>query len=392
VFHAFRKNAGMFWTVLLGLAALFWVIQCVVMARGIRRLPRLADASPLPPSDCPRVSIIFSARDEAEKLPRALKTMLALDYPDYEVVAVDDRSRDATPQILDDAARRDPRLRVVHVAELPAGWLGKTHGLQCGYEASTGEWLLFTDADVRFAPDILRRALPVARARRWDHLTLFAWLELDGFWEKTVLLYFGLSLLMYIQPWRVPDPRSRRFAGVGSFQLVRRAAYEGSGTHKRLAMEVVDDLKLGKIIKQAGFRSGVGVGPGYVTLRWHQGLANIVRGVTKNFFAASNYSLSFVAFQIVGLLAVSVVPFLGVFLEEGWARAFAAVAVLGAALLQGGAAREVKISPLYGLAHPLGALVFAYMLLRSTVVTLWRGGVVWRDTFYPLDELRKGLV
>ncbi len=128
-------------------------------------MPSLADVDPLPDAECPSVSILFAARDEAEKLPGALATFLALDYPNYEVIAVDDRSEDATGAILKAAARRDTLLKCVRVDKLPAGWLGKPHALEQAYEHASGEWLIFTDADVHFAPDLLRRAIALADAR-----------------------------------------------------------------------------------------------------------------------------------------------------------------------------------------------------------------------------------
>lgn len=382
----------MFSTIFFGLVALFWVLTAAQFLRGMPRLPKLADAAPLPDAECPRVSVIFSARNEAERIAGAVQTMLALDYHNYEVVAVNDRSTDATPRILEDLAGRHPHLKVVHVTELPAGWLGKTHGLQRGYEAATGDWLLFTDADIRFSPDVLRRAMRVARERGWDHLVLLGGMELESFGEKALMTFFMLSFTMFIQPWSVPNPKSRYFAGVGYFQLLRRAAYVQSGTHQKLAMEVVDDMKLGKIIKRAGFRSGVGIGHNHLQVRWHSGVRNIVRGVEKNFFAGAYFSLPLVALQIAAVLACNFLPFVAVFVVDGWARVLAAMAALVAAVLHGATARNARCSPLLGLTHPFGALLFTYMLARSTVITLRKGGIVWRDTFYSLRDLRKGSV
>jgi hypothetical protein len=382
----------MFWTILLAFVALFWIVTGLLLARGVARLPKLSAAEPLPDGKCPRVSIIFSARDEEEKLPRALEAMLALNYPDFEIIAVNDRSSDRTGSILDAAAQRDPRLKVVHIRELPRGWLGKPHGLQRGFEASTGEWLIFTDGDVRFAPDLLRRSLGVAQKNGWDHLTLLGRLELEGFWEKSVITYFAMGFTARFRPWRVSDAKSSAFMGVGTFQLVRREAYERSGTHRKLAMEVIDDMKLGKIIKQAGARSGVGLAEDSVVVRWHAGIGNIIRGVEKNFFAGANYSLLQAGAQLLSIVLMSMLPFAGVFVLDGWARVFAAAAALTSAAIHGATAHNAKASWLYGLAHPLAALVFAYMLVRSTALTLWQGGIVWRGTFYRLDELRKGVV
>src|SRR5881275_317003 len=231
---------------LFGLIALFWVTYGLRVAYGATRLPWVRDFLPAPDANCPRISLLFAARDEEEKLPAALATLMEIDYPELEVVAVDDRSQDATGRILDEFAAAHPRLRVVHVDTLPKGWLGKPHALQKAYEASTGEWLLFTDADVRFKPDVLRRAIALAKARNFEHLTLMGDVEMVGFWETVLITFFGMAFNIAIDPYRVANPHSRAYMGVGAFQLLRRAAYEASGMHRRLAMEVVDDMKLGK--------------------------------------------------------------------------------------------------------------------------------------------------
>ena len=377
---------------LFGWIALFWLTHGLRVAYGAMRLPWVRDFPPAPDAECPRVSILFSARNEAEKLPAALATLMEMDYPDFEVVAVDDRSQDRTGQILDAFRAAHPRLRVVHLDRLPEGWLGKPHGLQKAYEACSGEWLLFTDADVRFKPDVLRRAISLEKAHRLAHLTLFGDVEMVGFWEPVLVTFFGLGFHLGTDPSQAANPRSSRYVGVGAFQLVRRSAYQASGTHRRLAMEVVDDMKLGKIVKQAGFRSGCAVAQNFVAVRWHAGVGNLVRGVTKNFFAGAGYDLRLVALQVAVLLMMDILPFAGVFLGHGWIFRCSATAAGIALGFHAGVAWVMRVSPLYALTHPLGALLFCYMLLRSTVVTLWQGGIVWRDTFYPLDDLKRGVV
>ena len=381
-----------FGLIFFGLIAVFWLTHGLRIAYGAIQLPWVKDFPPLNDAECPRVSILFAARDEAEKLPAALATLMEIDYPHLEVVAVDDRSRDATGRILDEFAAAHPRLRVVHVNKLPAAWLGKPHALQKAFEASTGDWLIFTDADVRFKPDLLRRAMTMALRCKADHLTLLCDVEMVGFWETLLITFFGLGFHLGAEPSRASDPRSSRYIGVGAFQLLRRAAYEACGTHRRLAMEVVDDMKLGKLVKQAGFRSICGVAQDFVVVRWHAGLGNLVRGVTKNFFASAGYNLGVVAAQLTGLLMMSVAPFLALFFVHGWMRAFCAIAVVIAVCFHAGVAVVMRVSPLYALTHPIGGLLFSYMLLRSTVVTLRQGGIVWRDTFYPLNELKRGVV
>ncbi len=377
---------------LFGFVALFWLTYGLRVAYGAIRLPWVKDFPPAPDAECPRISILFAARDEEEKLPAALATLMQIDYPGLEVVAVDDRSQDATGRILDEFAATHPRLRVVHEERLPEGWLGKTHALQKAYEASLGEWLLFTDADVRFNPDVVRRVVSLVKAQNLDHLSLLGDVEMVGFWEKVLITFFGLGFHLAADPSRVGNRRSSRYVGVGAFQLLRRSAYETSGTHRRLAMEVIDDMKLGKIVKQAGFRSGCAVAQDLVAVRWHAGVGNLVRGVTKNFFAGAGYDLRLVTVQLAVLLVMDILPFVGVVFGHGWIRAFSAIAVLIALSFHVGVAWVMRVSPLYALTHPLGAALFFYMLLRSTVVTLRQGGIVWRDTFYSLEELKRGVV
>ena len=356
------------------------------------RLPWLSDTTPIGSQDAPLISVIFAARDEAEKMPAAIATLLAQDYPRFEVIAVNDRSTDQTSAILHESERASRNLIVTDIASLPPGWLGKPHALVAGFEKSSGDWLVFTDADVHFAPDVLRRAVALVTRRQWDHLTLFASVEMRGFWETAAISYFGLGFIFGNEPWLAANPRSARYVGVGAFQLVRRAAYEKCGGHARLRMDVIEDMKLGKLIKTAGFRSGVAVGQDMVHVRWHSGVHNVIRGVTKNMFAAVHYNLFFAVAAMLLSVTMSILPFFGLVFATGWACVFAGIAAGTAVLIHGAMLLSTDASSLYGLTHPLGALLFCWMIGRSAIETLWRGGVVWRDTFYPLKELRKGMV
>lgn len=380
-----------FWSICFALVTLAWIVQGLRSILGLRRLPHVRDEAALPAAQCPSVTIVFAARDEEEKLPGALESLLAMDYPGLQVIAVNDRSADATGDILDAAEARDGRLRTIHVRELPDGWLGKTHALDCGAREAQSEWLLFTDADVHFSPDALRRAMGLALREKADHLTLLAQMVVRGFWEKVVMPYFGLGFVFGSEMWRVPEPRSKRYMGVGAFQLVRRAAYEACGGHKSLALEVIDDMKLGRMLKRAGYRSRLAFSDESVRVRWHAGLGNLVRGVEKNFFAGVEYRLWAVVLAIAVNLLVSVAPMAGVLLAAGWTRIFAGTAMIAGMAVEALLVRVISASvpPVYAVFHPLGALIFDTMLARSAAITLWNGGIRWRGTFYPLERLRK---
>ena len=374
------------------LIAAFWIFCGLRVAFGAASLPEIKNTPAAEDSDCPAISLIFAGRDEEEKLPAALATLAAVDYPQLEMIGVDDRSQDATARILDEFAAAHSRFRAIHVSELPSGWLGKPHALQKGYESSRGKWLLFTDADVRFEPSALRRAVTMAKQGNLDHLTLLADVEMHGFWETTMTSFFWLAFHIGSDPQRVSNPKSRAYVGVGAFQLLRRSTYEAIGTHRRLAMEVVDDMKLGKLVKAGGFRSGAGRAGKFVALRWHVGMGNVIRGVTKNFFAAFGYSLAFAMTAVAGMFAVNVAPFIGVFAGQGWTRILSVISVAIALAIHATGDVMNGVSPLYALTHPIGAILFCYMIARSVAVTLWNGGVTWRGTFYPLKDLRRGVV
>ena len=372
--------------------AVFWILTAILSYRGMARIPVLTQVTPFDGTSFPRVSILFAARDEAVKLSEALASLLALDYPNYEVIAVDDRSEDATLEILNNFAQRDARLKVVHISELPQGWLGKPHALEMAYRESSGEWLVFTDADVQFAPDLLRRSLALIKQERSDHLTLLAGLDLRGFWEPTAVGYLGVCFALGVRPWRVSNPKSKVYMGVGAFQMIRRSTYEATGTHRRLAMEVLDDMKLGKLVKQNGFRSGVAPSENFLRIRWQEGIGNVIKGMTKNMFAGFDFNIARTLLGVAGILVISVLPILGVFFARGPAQIAAGVAAAVAMLFEAQLMTQAKASRWFGVTHALGAMIVCYIIVRSMVVTLGRGGVVWRGTFYALEELKRGLV
>ena len=344
----------------------------------------------------PRMSIIVPARNEAEHIEAALLSLLHLDYPDYELIVVNDRSEDATGAILDRmcdewcASSESSRhlLGVLHVSELPHGWLGKVHAMWKAAQQATGEWLLFTDADVVFRPDALRRALIYADREQADHVVLFPTMIMKGMGERTMMAFFQSQFVFAHRPWKVADPKSRDSIGVGAFNLVRRPVYESVGTYAALRMAVLDDMMFGELIKQHGFRQRCVFGRDLLRLRWVIGVMGMVRGLTKNFFAILRFNVAFAVVAICGVLLINTGPFVGIWLAHGWARAGYAAALLAIAAMYRGMATRSDIPAWYFFLHPVGTLLFAFAMLRSVVVTLARGGIVWRGTFYSLQELK----
>lgn len=405
--------------------ALAWVSRIIDAAIG---MPSVADISlpewnrnPVTPGGNPRVSIIVPARNEEETVEASLRSLLALDYDNYEVIAVNDRSTDRTGEIMEEMrashpcakdaqewatlesqmphpvaqkATRvgQPILRVIHHGELPAGWLGKPHAMWTGTNAATGEWLLFTDADVMFKPDSLRRAVAYAEAERADHLVLFPQMIMKTPGEFMMIAFFQTMFVFGHRPWKVADPTTKDHMGVGAFNLIRRSAYQSVGTYEALRMEVLDDMKLGKVVKEAGFRQRNVFGTDLISIRWANGAMGVVDNLTKNFFAVLSFQWWRTLISAFGLAFLNLMPFLGVWLAHGWARLPYAIALFAMFAVYIGMSWRSPVPPYYFLLHPVSTALFVYTLFRSMGLTLWNDGIVWRGTRYPLEELRKGMV
>lgn len=379
------------------LLAVIWLSRVIDTSLGVRGLVNITrpewNRNPATPSGNPRVTIVVPARNEETAIRQALSQMLALDYDNYEVIAVDDRSTDRTGEIMDEvAANTEGKFKIIHIHDLPAGWMGKAHAMWSAAKLATADWILFTDADVMFRPDCLRRAIAYAEAERADHLVLFPRTIMKRPGEKMMLAFFQLMFVFGHRPWKVADPKAKDHIGVGAFNLVRRKVYEAVGTYEALRFEVVDDMKLGKVIKNAGFRQRNVLGEDLLELHWAQGALGVVRNLTKNFFAV----MSFQAWRAIGFCFaaafINIMPFAGVFLAHGWARLPYAISLLCLLFLYVGMSLFSDVRPWYLLLHPLATLLFIYTMLRSMFFALRNNGVEWRGTIYPLEDLRHGLV
>src|ERR1700676_4697305 len=344
----------------------------------------------------PRVSIIVPARNEEQDIEQSLTRLLELAYNNYEVIAVNDRSTDHTGEIMERvAANRSVgttgRLRVIHHQELPSGWLGKTHAMWTATNQATGDWLLFTDADVLFKPDSLRRAVAYAEAERADHLVLFPQMIMKRPGEYMMIAFFQTMFVFGHRPWKVADPKSKDHMGVGAFNLIRRSVYQSVGTYEALRMEVLDDMKLGKVVKNAGFSQRNVFGGDLISIRWAQGARGVVDNLTKNFFAVLSFQWWRTLISACGLAFLNFGPFLGVFLAHGWARLPYSVALASMFSIYIGMSWRSAVPAYYFLLHPVSTTLFIYPLLRSMILTLWNDGIEWRGTKYPLEDLRRGM-
>lgn len=385
---------ALLWTVLNWLIALAWMSRVIYWLYHVRRVPnllRLEHAGKMPKG---RLSVIVPARNEARSIRKSIESLLQATGVDLEIIAVDDRSTDGTGAILDhlavEARAEGKRLDVVHVTVLPAGWTGKAHAMAVAAAQSTGEWLLFTDADVLFREDALRRALSFAEEENADHLVVLPTPICKQPGERMMMSFLYAMGIWGPRAWKVPDARARRDSiGIGAFNMVRRPAYQAIGGWEALRMEVLEDVRMGYVLKQAGYTARVVTGRGLVRVRWARGAFGVVRNLTKNSFAAFRFRTGPLLVACCGVAILCLLPFVAM-LEGGVSAQIPSLFTFASlALLYLFTSRNANAAFGYVLLFPIAAALVLFSMLRSAFFTLARRGVVWRGTFYPMAELRK---
>ncbi len=369
-----------------------WLIAVALplFAHWWRRLPRLAPLI-VEPDHWPSISVVVTAKDEGPHIADCLSSLLESDYPDFELIAINDRSSDETGPAIDRLAATDPRIRPLHIEELPADWLGKNHAMWRGAQAAQGDFILFTDGDILYQPETIRLAVAFALAHRLDHLTLAPSMLSGSYAESSLVSFFALIFAAATQAWLTRLATRHIYVGVGAFNLVQRDAYERSGGHIPLRYDVADDLKLGQLLKRHGCRADMLMAGHYLKVRWQKSAWATITGLEKNGFAGLGYSIPRACLGIAAACVFLYSPLVALAVVPGpstWgfaaALALAHICYAGGAILFG--ARPWVLPCLL----PASAgILFAF--IRSMVITLRQGGVRWRDTFYPLSELRRRL-
>jgi cellulose synthase/poly-beta-1,6-N-acetylglucosamine synthase-like glycosyltransferase len=393
------------------LLAIGWLWQLVLW---VRNSPRLADLTQLPteqpeqfaprptdPASIPDLTVIVPACNEEACIGATLRSLLASRGIRLQIIAVDDRSTDRTGSIMDsimtstmeavgmEASQQvtGHTLQVLHVRELPHGWLGKPHAVAIAAEAAQADWILFTDGDVLFAPEALTMALRYALSEHADHLVLMPHWIISSFGEAAMHGAIHALTTWTFRPWRVADPNARDFIGVGAFNLVRRSTYQAIGGFAALRMEVIEDLRFGWMVKRAGYRQRFALGSGLASVRWSHGAWGVVRNLEKNLFALHRYRVGPTLLTCLGLAVQIVFPIVALWIG-GWSRTAAIVLYACVTGIYIASRNFTRVSVAYVLVYPLAVSLFLFAMLRSMTLALLRGGVVWRGTLYPLKDLR----
>ena len=375
---------------------LVWVAMALITAYSHRRILSLEAAGSPADSDppLPRLSVVVAARNEQRGVEQALTSLLGVDYPDYEVIFVDDRSDDRTGEIADRMSAGDGRLKVIHVRELPAGWFGKNHACWRGALAASGDLILFTDGDVVFGPAALARGARHLLRNGLDHVAVLPALAITGALLQASVIVWHWGVHVTARPWKVRDPRSTASFGVGAYNLFRADSYHAIGGHERVALRPDEDYQLGRLVKLSGLRSEFLRAESSLRCEWYRSVRGLLRGTEKNLFAFTGYRITTVLVDTAGLLWTGVAPaFLGVALAaaDTLAAALFAASAMVAWGLAVSLARACRFPWWTGLLLPVASLVMAYGWWRSVFVTL-RRGVAWGGPSIPLSELRRARI
>jgi chlorobactene glucosyltransferase len=349
-----------------------------------------------PPADAPLISILVPARNEARNIQRCVSGLLAQTYPNFELIVLDDRSTDATPEMLLALSQKDPRLKVLAGEDLPEGWAGKPHALYQAARQARGEWLCFVDADTFVDSQALSSVFAKAQAIGADLFTIMTAQEVESFWERTVLPLVFTALSVGFSPRKVNDPHRKDAIANGQFIFIKRSVYQAIGGHATLKNSIVEDKDLAVLVKRSGYRLVIADGHQVAQTRMYHSLPEMWEGWTKNIYLGLSGSpgmlLLGAAGALLNLVAALALP---LWLLAGllwWATAPASLAWLVAAeaallwgyliLWRAVALRAMQIPIAYAFTIPLGAGIFAAMMLASTWKVLSGQGVTWKGRKY----------
>ena len=352
-----------------------------------------------PPPHAPLISVCIPARNEERNIRASVEAVLSQDYPNFELIVLDDRSTDSTRSILTDITSHDSRLHIISGSDLPAGWAGKPHALFQASASARGEWLCFVDADTFLAPETLSSCYAKALETNADMFTIMTFQILGTFWEKTVMPLVATALSVGFSPRKVNDPTTKDAIANGQFIFIKRSVYYAIGGHESVKDSIVEDKAISEQVKWNGYRLIVADGTKVAKTRMYTSLSEMWEGWTKNIFLGLRDQTALLWLGIFGIflniiaaLFLPIWPFLGLYWYFNGGQWMALTVVFEAILFwtyliyaRARVAVNVKISPWYALTIPLGAGIFGAMMLTSVWKAISRKGVTWRGRVYHIQ-------
>ncbi len=380
-------------TVYLIVNMISWLIRHRFLSLSVRKLKYLSSKTDIPPDfEFPRVSVIVSARNEERNIRRCIESLLKQDYPNLEIIAVNDRSTDRTGEILKEFAKNSGgKLKVIEIDDLPSGWFGKHHAMHQASMVANGEYLLFTDADCIFiCPSTITAAVLYSVQNGIDLLSVFPRLDLDTFWEKLIQPMCSIILMIWFRPERANSKRRKTAYANGAFMLFSRKAYDKVGGHQAVRDKICEDMALAKRVKEGGFRLYVIHNRDLYRTKMYETLKDTIVGWSRIFFGSFD-SLVKVILAILLLTVMSLLPYvilLIVFIKgcvSGWIlpHSVSTIGVWSILVIVAQISVVIRFCPLfgvswyYGFLYPLAAF-FAFLVLGNTILRFLVGKVEWK--------------
>ncbi|MHC4441222.1 MAG: glycosyltransferase family 2 protein [Planctomycetota bacterium] len=395
----------MFWTVLLGLVALVWLSRHSAVNQAQReQTPLNSDSYAGPPDNPPFVSVLIAAKDEEANIETAVRSMLAQDYPNFELIAIDDRSSDRTGEILESIKTEQPegKLQVIHIQKLREGWFGKNNAMREGVERARGQWLCFSDADCKQTSNrTLSMAVGHVLEENIDFLSVLPRLETQSLWERIIQPVCGAVMVLWFNPKKVNHPDHPAAYANGAFMLMTRGCYQTIGQHEAVCTEVNEDMHMARIAKEKKQRLKVMSNDDLYTVRMYCGFKEIWRGWSRIFYGCFG-TFRRLRLTLLVLVVMNLFPYISavisglILLTDGWAstgmdwRAVAMTSLLCIVLQQSVIVRFYRLSkadPRYAPTFIIGAVLCSGMLINAIFKLKGRTTTTWRGDTYRGDKV-----
>lgn len=350
----------------------------------------------------PSISVVVPVRNEEAKIARCLESLARQDYPNFEIIVIDDRSTDGSGQIIKELAAGHPCIKVIPGRKSRPGWLGKCNALDHGTPQAKGEWLVFSDADTFHYPNSLRDAIGAAINYKADMISFMPVQELYSFAERVIMPALIGSFLMGDPTNKINDPQSSRAYAYGQYIMVKRTTYDAIGGHESVKDQILDDISIGRVTKEKGFAVTACDGRPLYTVRMYTSFSEVWNGWTKNAYALINCNPVSLAGVIVLLNACLAAPFLLLavaLLNPTGVSQLLPSQVMWAILSLQFACMIVwyirstvfykGLNPLYFFFLPLGAVLTSALYLNSAYCFITGKQVKWKDRDYSVDSTQR---
>ena len=374
-----------------------WVYFLTYMTKSFRQSPMLESFDRTSISRFPKVSVILPARNEGRYIARCLDSLLEQDYPNFEIIAINDSSTDKTGQIIKAYAAND--LRVIHIDALPKpeGWTGKNWACHQGYLGARGELLMFTDADSKHLPSTMSLAIGHLLSQNLEALTAVPRLICNDFWTKMTLPVLATFLHTRFSPIRVNDPNTKTGYFFGSFFIITRSTYEAIGTHEGVKEELVEDGALGGKVKASKFRMKMVRGESHIDAVWARDLLTLWQGLRRFMIPVYYHDKADASMMVIAVFFILFAPFASLpylpvasFAGNISFQILFGLQISAIALIMVTTAVQCRLaifeSPLYAFAAPLSGALISFSFISAIVDAKKKGAVSWRDRKYIITK------